>query len=80
MDEIYDNIRKLDSLLRDEGLLPEADKLWTAFRGGATGTEILMSYRWELEHILDTTGKKLGSQSYALAQQLLADSAKALRM
>lgn len=64
-------VSRLMDALRVEGLKPEADQLQQCIEAGATGTEILMALRWNLQKMMQSS-PSLSDVTKSRARQVLA--------
>lgn len=74
--DAYAEARVLMQLLRDDGLDEFANGICLAIEGGATGTEIFMALRWNIQKILDTNSCSRATE--AAARHLFVELSKAL--
>ncbi len=71
--DIYTSVRSLADDLAAAGNEEEAMAIGDALEGGATGTEILMALRWNLEKLISAQPllcEDLRSRSFTLSQEI----------
>jgi hypothetical protein len=70
IDDVYARAAWLKDNLRTRGQVECAEEIQKAIAAGATGTEILMSLRWQVERML--RNRVFEAEEIAVAQAIIA--------